>query len=121
MSFKPRANGTYPRFMARILTCDLLVLDDFGLQSIPPQSSQDLYEIISERYEHGSIIITSNRAFEEWGEIFANDLLSSAALDRLTHHAHTLIIRGDSFRQRNRRKDFASNILISEDSIYPES
>jgi DNA replication protein DnaC len=116
-----RANGTYPRFMARILTCDLLVLDDFGLQSIPPQSSQDLYEIISERYEHGSIIITSNRAFEEWGEIFANDLLSSAALDRLTHHAHTLIIRGDSFRQRNRRKDFASNNLISEDPIYPES
>jgi len=100
-----RANGTYSRLMARILACDLLVLDDFGLQSVVPQSAQDLYEIVSERYEHGSIIITSNRAFEEWGEIFSNDLLSSAALDRLTHHAHTLIIRGDSFRQRTRRKE----------------
>jgi DNA replication protein DnaC len=116
-----RANGTYPRLMARILTSDLLVLDDFGLQSIPPQSAQDLYEIISERYERHSIIITSNRAFEEWGEIFANDLLSSAALDRLTHHAHTLIIRGDSFRQRARRKDSPSNISSFEAPIIPES
>ena len=88
---------------ARILSRDLLILDDFGLQPISPQAAQDLYEIISERYERGSLIITSNRAFEEWGEIFANDLLASAALDRLTHHAHTLIIRGDSFRQRSRR------------------
>jgi len=51
------------------------------------------------------MIITSNRAFEEWGEIFTNDLLASAALDRLTHHAHTIVIRGDSFRQRSRRKE----------------
>jgi DNA replication protein DnaC len=100
-----RANGSYNRLITRILHCDLLVLDDFGLQSVPPQSAQDLYEIISERYERGSMIITSNRAFEEWGDIFANELLSSAALDRLTHHAHTLIIRGDSFRQRSRRKE----------------
>jgi DNA replication protein DnaC len=47
----------------------------------------------------------SNRAFEEWGELFGNDLLASAALDRLTHHAQTLIIRGASYRQRNRRKE----------------
>jgi len=104
-----RSNGTHSRILARILTCDLLVLDDFGLQSISPQAVQDLYEIITERYERGSLIITSNRAFEEWGEIFANDLLASAALDRLTHHAHTLVIRGDSFRQRGRRKEIASN------------
>jgi DNA replication protein DnaC len=102
-----RANGSYPRMFARILSCDLLTLDDFGLQPISPQAAQDLYEIISERYERGSMIITSNRAFEEWGEIFTNDLLASAALDRLTHHAHTLIIRGDSFRQRSRRKESA--------------
>ena len=100
-----RANGSHPRMFARILSCDLLILDDFGLQPISPQAAQDLYEIISERYERGSMIITSNRAFEEWGEIFTNDLLASAALDRLTHHAHTLIIRGDSFRQRSRRKE----------------
>ncbi len=100
-----RATGTHTRLMTRILTCDLLVLDDFGLQPLPAQAVQDLYEIITERYERGSLIITSNRAFTEWAEVFNNDLLASAALDRLTHHTHTLTIRGDSFRQRNRKKE----------------
>jgi DNA replication protein DnaC len=100
-----RANGTHARLLARIMNTDLLVLDDFGLHPPTVQGAQDLYEIISERYERGSIIITSNRAFEEWGELFGNDLLASAALDRLTHHAQTLIIRGASYRQRNRRKE----------------
>jgi len=100
-----RANGAYPRLLARTLTVDLLVLDDFGLQPLAPQAAQDLYDIISERYEHGSLIVTSNRAFEEWAAVFGNDLLASAALDRLTHHAHPLIIRGESYRQRSRRKE----------------
>jgi DNA replication protein DnaC len=100
-----RANGAHLRLLNRILHCDLLVLDDFGLQVLSPQAVQDLYEIITERYERGSLIVTSNRAFEEWAEVFSNDLLASAALDRLTHHAHTLTIRGDSFRQRSRRKE----------------
>ncbi|NOR83449.1 MAG: hypothetical protein GQ526_08160 [Ardenticatenales bacterium] len=51
------------------------------------------------------MIITSNRAFEEWAEVFSNDLLASAALDRLTHHTHMLIIRGESYRQLSRRKE----------------
>ena len=103
--YTARASSANPRLMARTLRCDLLVLDDFGLQTLSAQAVQDLYEIITERYERGSLIITSNRAFEEWAEIFNNDLLASAALDRLTHHAHTLVIRGDSFRQRSRKKD----------------
>lgn len=100
-----RASGTHSRLLARILRCDLLILDDFGLQALSAQAVQDLYEIITERYERGSLIMTSNRAFEEWAEVFNNDLLASAALDRLTHHTHTLTIRGDSFRQRNRIKE----------------
>jgi DNA replication protein DnaC len=106
-----RANGSHPRLLARILSCDLLVLDDFGLQTLSPQAVQDLYEIITERYERGSVIITSNRAFDEWAEVFNNDLLASAALDRLTHHTHTLTIRGDSFRQRNRKKEVLLSTL----------
>jgi len=100
-----RATGAHPRLLARILGVDLLVLDDFGLQPLSPQASQDLYEIISERYERASLIVTSNRAFEEWTTVFDHDLLASAALDRLTHHAHTLVIRGESYRQRSRRKE----------------
>lgn len=100
-----RASGTYPRLLAKVMNADLLILDDFGLQPLSPQAVQDLYDIISERYERGSFIVTSNRAFEEWADVFANDLLASAALDRLTHHAHTLTIRGESYRQRERRKE----------------
>lgn len=100
-----RASGTYPRLLTKVLNTDLLILDDFGLHPLTPQAAQDLYEIISERYEHDSMIITSNRAFEEWAEVFNNDLLASAALDRLTHHTHTLIIQGESYRQRSRRKE----------------
>ncbi len=100
-----RASGMYPRLLARIMSADLLILDDFGLQPLNPQAVQDLYDLISERYEHGSIIVTSNRAFEEWADVFSNNLLASAALDRLTHHSHTLIIRGESYRQRSRRKE----------------
>jgi len=103
-----RGNGSHRRLMMRVLSVDLLVVDDFGLQSLPAQGAQDLYEIISERYERHSIIVTSNRSLQEWGEVFGNDLLASAGLDRLTHHAHTLVIRGESFRQMSRRKEHAS-------------
>lgn len=104
-----RASGTYRRVLATILNCDLLILDDFGLQALSPAAIQDLYEIICERYECKSIIVTSNRAFSEWADVFNNDLLSSAALDRLTHHAHTITITGDSYRQLSRRKEGLEN------------
>jgi len=100
-----QASGGHTRLWSKILKADLLILDDFGLYPLTPQSAQDLYEIISERYERASIIITSNRAFEEWAEVFDNDLLASAALDRLTHHTHTLTVCGSSYRQRQRRKE----------------
>lgn len=108
-----RASGLYPRLLARVLAVRLLVLDDFGLQPLSSQAAQDLYDILSERYEHGSVIVTSNRAFEEWPAAFGNDLLASAALDRLTHHAHSLIIRGESYRQRSRRKEVIGTLATA--------
>jgi DNA replication protein DnaC len=106
-----RATGAHPRLLSRVLGVDLVVLDDFGLQPLSAQGIHDLYEIISERYERKSLIVTSNRAFEEWAEVFSgNDLLAGAALDRLTHHAHTLIVRGQSYRQRGRRKEVADSL-----------
>jgi DNA replication protein DnaC len=116
-----RATGTYPRLLARLLTVDLLVLDDFGLQPFSPQAAQDLYDLISERYEHGSVIVTSNRAFEEWADAFGNDLLASAALDRLTHHAHSLIIRGESYRQRSRRKEATGDPSITSANLAAQT
>lgn len=104
-----RADGSYHRKMAKLDLVDLLVLDDFGLRPLSAQAVDDLYEIVNSRYEKRSIAITSNLALEEWGEVFGNSLLASAALDRLTHHAQTLIIRGRSYRQLGKRKEVQQN------------
>ena len=99
-----RADGTYERRLASYVRPDLLILDDFGLKPLAGPGPEDLYEVINERYEKGSLIVTSNRAFEEWPELFANPLLASAALDRLAHNAHQIVITGDSFRAKGRRR-----------------
>lgn len=99
-----RADGTYHRTFKRLLNIDVLLLDDFGLVPLSQTAVEDLYEIIRERYERKSILLTSNRAPEEWGEVFGNPLLASAALDRLTHHAHFITITGSSYRQKKRKE-----------------
>ena len=99
--------------VAKVLKVDLLILDDFGLYPLTAQESQDLYEIISGRYERGSLIVSSNRAFREWAEMLQDDLLARAAPDRLTHHAHIITIRGESYRQRRRRKEGVGDISVS--------
>jgi len=93
-----RADGTLERRLQTYLRPDLLALDDFGLKSLPPSGPEDLYDIISERYERGTILLTSNRAPEEWPDLFVDPLLASAGLDRLTHRAHIVVITGASFR-----------------------
>ena len=93
-----RADGTLERRFQSYLRPDLLVLDDFGLKPLHPPAPEDLYDIINERYERGSILLTSNRAPEEWPDLFGNPLLASAGLDRLTHQAHIVVITGSSFR-----------------------
>jgi DNA replication protein DnaC len=98
-----RANGTHRRRLQRLASVDVLALDDFGLRPLSPEMAEDLYELIRERYERKALILTSNRVLVEWPD--ANNLLASAALDRLTHHCHVLVIRGESFRQRGRRKE----------------
>ena len=99
-----RADGTYERRLAAYVRPDLLILDDFGLKPLLPPAPEDLYEVINERYEKGSLIVTSNRAFSEWPDLFANPLLASAALDRLAHNAHQITITGDSFRAKGRHR-----------------
>lgn len=98
-----RADHTFDRRLAVYLRPDLLVIDDFGLKPLFPPAPQDLYDVIAERYEQGSILLTSNRAPAEWPDLFADPLLASAALDRLLHHAEVLVITGPSFRAHARQ------------------
>lgn len=93
-----RADDSYDRRLAQYLRPDLLVIDDFGLKPLTPPGPQDMYDVISGRYEAGSIVITSNRAPGEWLEVFQDPLLGSAGLDRLVHNAYAILITGSSFR-----------------------
>jgi DNA replication protein DnaC len=99
-----RADGSLERRQQLYLRPDLLVLDDFGLKPLTSPAPEDLYDIINERYEKGSIMLTSNRAPAEWPDLFGNPLLASAGLDRLAHHAEVVVIPGQSYRAQGRKK-----------------
>ena len=111
-----RADGTYARLRSRLIHVDVLLLDDFGLVALSAQAAEDLYEIIRERYERRPILLTSNRAPDEWAEVFGNPLLASAALDRLTHHAHILTLTGQSYRQRKTARTLRVNETTEEET-----
>ncbi|MCG2783789.1 MAG: ATP-binding protein [Anaerolineae bacterium] len=99
-----RADGSLERRLNTYLRPDLLILDDFGLKPIQPPGPEDLYDVINERYEKGSILLTSNRAPAEFPDLFHDPLLASAGLDRLLDRAEVLIIRGASYRAQNRAR-----------------
>jgi DNA replication protein len=99
-----RADGTLERRLQVYLRPELLVLDDFGLKPLQSPAPEDLYDVINERYEKGSILLTSNRAPSEWPDLFGNPLLASAGLDRLAHHAEVLVVTGASYRAQGRRR-----------------
>ena len=81
----------------------LLILDELGYLPIDKAGADLLFQVISCRYEQGALVITSNRAFKDWPEIFNNDAtLTSAILDRLLHHAETIVIEGSSYRMKDR-------------------
>ncbi len=83
---------------------DLLIIDELGFVPLSKTGAELLFEVISQRYERGSIIITSNLPFDEWTEVFGSERLTGAILDRLTHHVHILEMNGESFRLRQSRK-----------------
>jgi DNA replication protein DnaC len=84
----------------KLVTPKLLVIDDFGLERLTLEQAHDFYEIISERYERSSTIITSNRNVDEWMPLFDDAILANSALDRLAHNAHQIVIEGDSYRRK---------------------
>jgi DNA replication protein DnaC len=93
-----RADHSYDRRLLRFTAPDLLIVDDLGLRPLEHQEPMDLYEVIRQRDERGSVIVTSNRAMEEWGSLFGDALLASSALDRLVHHVHVIVMDGISYR-----------------------
>jgi DNA replication protein DnaC len=82
---------------------DILLIDELGYLPVDKKGADLLFQVISQRYEHGSIILTTNKHFKKWPEIFNNDsTLTSAVLDRLLHHAETVVIEGKSYRMKDK-------------------
>lgn len=99
-----RGDGSHKKRLAYVIKCPLLLLDDFGLQPLNEVQQNDLYQLIADRYEKRSTIITSNRDVNEWVDIFSNPLLGSAAVDRLVHRAVKIDIEGPSYRNEEFKK-----------------
>jgi len=95
--------GRLVQEMKKYIRPDLLVCDELGYLPIDKRGADMLFQIISQRYERGSIVLTTNKIFKHWSSIFNNDsTLASAILDRLLHHADTIILEGKSYRMKDR-------------------
>ena len=98
------AEGRLEQRLAQLSKPKLLILDEFGTLPFEPAAAHLLFQLVSRRYERGSILITSNRAVGEWGTVLGDQVVATAVLDRLLHHSHVLTIRGDSYRLREKRR-----------------
>jgi len=99
-----KADNSYYQKVNFYLSSDLLILDELGFRKLPNYSIDDFFEIISKRYEKGSVIITTNKPFEDWGEIFSDNTLASAILDRIVHYSTIIKINGQSYRAKDVKK-----------------
>ena len=96
-------NGTLEKALRQYTIPQLLLLDELGYLPIDKRGADLLFQIISQRYERGAIVLTTNKVFKHWPSIFNNDsTLASAILDRLLHHAETIVIEGKSYRMKDR-------------------
>jgi DNA replication protein DnaC len=95
-----RGDGRYARLMRQLARVDLLILDDWGPEPLNTEQRRDLLEIVEDRYNSGSLIITSQVPIERWYEIVGNPTLADAILDRVVHNAHRIELKGESLRKK---------------------
>jgi DNA replication protein DnaC len=104
-----RGDGRYARVLKALSRVDLLILDDWGLAPLTTEQRRDLLEVVDDRHQRGSTIITSQVPINQWHEVIANPTIADAVLDRLVHNAHRLELKGESMRkitaQRSRLDD----------------
>jgi len=101
-----KRRGSFEAELARLGRIPLLVVDEVGYIPFDPEAANLMFSLVSARYERASLIVTSNKAFSSWGEIFGDEVTAAAMIDRLVHHAEILALKGDSYRLRD--KDLGS-------------
>lgn len=101
---RAQAEHRLDRRMRVYLAPKLLIIDEFGVWPYDRLAATALFALISARYERGSVILTSNKGFAEWGEVLGDPVIATAILDRLLHYSHVLNIRGESYRLREKKR-----------------
>ena len=99
-------NGSLGKTLRSYVRPSLLLLDELGYLPIDKRGADLLFQVVAARYEVGSIVITTNRPFREWGKLFdVDNTLATALIDRLMHHGEAIVIQGDSFRMKDKEPD----------------
>jgi DNA replication protein DnaC len=101
---KAHAEGRLEERLAFYAKPKLLIIDELGYLPFEPNAAHLFFQLVSRRYERGSLLVTSNRSVGEWGTVFGDPVVATAILDRLLHHSHVITIRGDSYRLREKRR-----------------
>jgi DNA replication protein DnaC len=95
-------NGSLQAELVRLVRYPLIVVDEVGYIPFEAEAANLFFQLVSSRYERASLIVTSNKPFGRWGEVFGDDVVAAAMIDRLVHHADVVALKGDSYRLRNR-------------------
>lgn len=101
---RARHENRLDRSLQQLAYPKLLILDELGYLPLSREEASLFFRLLVRRYERGSLIVTSNKSFTDWGEVFNDHVLATAILDRLLHHATTINIKGESYRLRDKRK-----------------
>ena len=105
-----QAAGRLPQRLRTLVFPSLMVIDEIGYLPITRTGAMLFFQLLARRYERASTILTSNKGFEDWGEIFGDEVMAAALIDRLVHHCHIVNIRGNSYRLRQ-HADLARRLL----------
>ena len=97
-----KRQGSLEAELRRLSYVPLIVVDEVGYIPFDPEAANLMFSLVSARYERASMIVTSNKAFSAWGEIFGDEVTAVAMIDRLVHHAEILALKGDSYRLRDK-------------------
>lgn len=101
---KAEAEGKLSEQLGFLAKPKLLIVDELGYLPFERRSAHLFFQLVARRYERGSILITTNQSVSQWGTVFGDDVLAAAILDRLLHHSHTLVIQGESYRLKQKRR-----------------
>lgn len=101
---RAEAEGKLGDQLAFFAKAKLLIVDELGYLPFEKRSANLFFQLITRRYERGSMIVTTNQMVSQWGQVFGDDMIAAAILDRLLHHSHTLVIQGESYRLKQKKR-----------------